>query len=83
VNLRQYYPPDAMRAGFEGDVVLRLLIDSDGSIAKVEVVSDPGQGLAAAARKAILAEYRFSPAKVNGVPVATTVPFTIHFTIPD
>jgi periplasmic protein TonB len=83
VNLRKYYPPDAMRAGFEGDVVLRLLIDSDGSIAKVDVISDPGQGLGAAARKAIVAEYRFSPAKVNGTAVATTVPFTMHFTISD
>ncbi|HEX2816284.1 MAG TPA: TonB family protein [Phenylobacterium sp.] len=83
VNLRKYYPPEAMRAGFEGDVVLRLLIDSDGSIVKVDVISDPGQGLGAAARKAIVSEYRFSPAKVNGTAVATTVPFTMHFTISD
>jgi protein TonB len=82
VNLRKYYPPEALRQGFEGDVVLRLLIDSDGSIAKVDIVSDPGQGLGPAAAKAVR-EYRFRPAKVNGVPVATTVPFTIHFTIPD
>jgi protein TonB len=82
VNLRKYYPPEAMRAGFEGDVVLRLLIDSDGSIVKVDVISDPGQGLGAAARRAI-ADYRFSPAKVDGAAVATTVPFTIHFTISD
>src|SRR5258705_164079 len=26
-------------------------------------------------------DMRLSPAKVNGVPVATTVPFTIHFTL--
>jgi len=82
VNLRKYYPEAALRSGFEGDVVLRLLIDSDGSLAKVEIVSDPGEGLGAAAMKAIR-EYRFSPAKVNGTPVATTVPFTLHFTIPD
>ena len=62
--------------------MLRLLIDSDGSLAKVEVISDPGEGLGAAAMKAIR-EYRFSPARVNGTPVATTVPFTLHFTIPD
>lgn len=82
VNLRRYYPPDALRSGFEGDVVLRLLIDSDGSIAQIQVISDPGQGLGPAAAKAIH-EYRFSAAKVNGTAVATTVPFTLHFTIPD
>src|SRR5260221_74762 len=27
VNLRKYYPQQALRSGFEGDVVLRLLID--------------------------------------------------------
>jgi len=80
LNLRKYYPARAKKSGFEGDVVLRLLIDSDGSIAKVDVVSDPGEGLGPAAAQAVR-ELRFSPAKVNGVAVATTVPFTIHFTL--
>jgi protein TonB len=81
VNLRKYYPQQALRDGFEGDVVLRLLIDADGSIAKVDVVSDPGEGLGAAAALAVKKEYRFAPATVNGTPVATTVPFTVHFTL--
>ena len=80
LNLRKYYPPRAKKSGFEGDVVLRLLIDADGTIAKVDVVSDPGEGLGPAAAQAVR-EMRFSPAKVNGVAVATTVPFTIHFTL--
>lgn len=81
VNLRKYYPPGAVKDNFEGDVVLRLLIDSDGSVAKVDIISDPGEGLGAAAAKMVKTEYRFSPASVNGVPVATTVPFTVHFTL--
>jgi protein TonB len=81
VNLRKYYPPPALKDGFEGDVVLRLLIDEDGSVARIEIISDPGQGLGAAAARMVKAEYRFSPAKVNGTPVATTVPFTVHFTL--
>jgi periplasmic protein TonB len=81
INLRKYYPPQALKEGFEGDVVLRLLIDSDGSVAKVDIVNDPGSGLGPAAAKMVKAEYRFSPATVNGVPVATTVPFTVHFTL--
>lgn len=81
VNLRKYYPQPALRAGFEGDVVLRLLIDADGTVAKVDIVSDPGEGLGPAAAEAVRREYRFAPATVNGVPVATTVPFTVHFTL--
>ena len=81
VDLRKYYPPPALKDGFEGDVVLRLLIDDDGSVVRIEIISDPGQGLGAAAARMVKAEYRFSPAKVNGTPVATTVPFTVHFTL--
>ena len=79
-EIRRFYPSDALKSEFEGDVVLRLLIDSDGSIAKVDVVNDPGRGLGAAAVQAIR-EFRFAPGKVNGTAVATTVPFVIHFVI--
>lgn len=80
VDIRKYYPPDAKKAEFEGDVILKLLIDSDGSIARISVVVDPGQGLADAAKLAVR-EYRFAPGTVDGTPVATTVPFTVHFTL--
>lgn len=80
VDINRFYPVEARKKEFEGEVVLRLLIDADGSIAKVEVISDPGEGLGAAAIKAVR-EFRFSPAKVNGVAVATTVPFKISFVI--
>jgi len=80
VDIRKYYPDEAKKKEFEGDVVLKLLIDSDGSIAKVTVVSDPGEGLGAAAVKAVH-EFQFAAGTVDGVAVATTVPFTLHFTI--
>jgi protein TonB len=80
LNLRKYYPPHARKNEFEGDVVLRLLIDADGTVAKVDIISDPGEGLGAAAALAVR-ELRFTSPKVNGVPCATTVPFTVHFTM--
>jgi protein TonB len=80
LNLRKYYPPQARKLEFEGDVVLRLLIDADGSVAKVDIIVDPGEGLGAAAARAVR-ELRFTSPKINGVPCATTVPFTVHFTM--
>src|SRR5437667_366129 len=71
----------ALKEGFEGDVKLRILIDADGSVAKVDILLDPGEGLGEAAARMVKAEYRFAPATVNGTPVATTVPFTVHFTL--
>ena len=80
LDIRKYYPPPALKKEFEGDVVLRLLIDSDGSIAKVDIVSDPGEGLGPAAARAVH-ELHFTPGKVNGNAVATTISFTIRFVI--
>jgi protein TonB len=80
VDLRKYYPPAALKKEFEGDVILRLLIDADGTVVKVDLVSDPGEGLGAAALRAVR-DYRFAPAKINGVPVATTVSFPFRFVI--
>ena len=82
VNLRKYYPEEAKKNGFEADVVLRLMIDSDGSIVKVAVTNDPGEGLGDAAKLAIH-ELKFSPAKVDGVPVATSISFVLRFTLND
>ncbi|GAC1345289.1 MAG: hypothetical protein NVSMB23_21250 [Myxococcales bacterium] len=76
--LQKYYPEEARRHDFEGDVVFRLLIDSDGSVAKADLLRDPGQGLGAAGLRAIR-ECPFTPAKVNGEAVATSIAFTLHF----
>jgi protein TonB len=80
-SLKKFYPPAALKKEFEGDVVLRLLIDSDGKVVKAEVISDPGEGLGPAAVRAALEALHFTPPKVNGVPCATTVPFTMHFVV--
>src|SRR5438105_5506888 len=80
VDIRRYYPKEALRRGREGEVVLRLTIDFDGSIAEASVVRDPGDGMGAAALRA-LREFRFAPCKVGATPVATAIPFVIRFVI--
>lgn len=79
-SLRPFYPEAARQRGIEGDVVLRLLVDSDGSLAKVEVIGDPGGGLGAAGARAIR-QFRFRPGKVGGQPVATTITYVLHFVL--
>jgi protein TonB len=80
VDIRRHYPKDALRQGKEGEVQLRLTIDSDGSIAEATVVRDPGDGMGAAALRAVR-EFRFAPGKVGASPVATEIPFVIRFVI--
>jgi protein TonB len=47
------YPPNAKRAGIEGDVLLRILIGTDGRVTVLDVVSG-NQMLRDAARQAVL-----------------------------
>jgi protein TonB len=79
-DLKQYYPREAQQRGLEGDVVLRIIVDADGSVAKVDVLSEPGQGLGAAGVRAMRA-FRFNPGKLSGSPVATTITYTLHFVL--
>jgi|1185.fasta_scaffold03369_4 TonB family protein len=80
VDIRRYYPKEALQRGIEAEVILRLTIDSDGSIAEASVVRDPGEGLGAAALRAVR-EFRFAPGRVGATPVATAIPFVIRFVI--
>ena len=79
-SLRPFYPEAARQRGVQGDVVLRLLIDADGSLAKVDVIGDPGAGLGAAGERAIR-QFHFRPGKVGGQPVATTITYVLHFVL--
>ena len=77
-DLKEFYPREAQANGFEGDVLLKLLIDGDGSLARIELLKDPGQGLGEAGLRAI-GRFRFRAARLNGASVATTITFVLHF----
>lgn len=64
------YPASARRAGVEGVVELKLVINTNGVVESAELVRGPGYGLNEAALAAIK-EFVFSPAKIgdNKVPV--------------
>jgi protein TonB len=76
------YPKAALDAGFEGSVVLKIVIDSTGRVRKATVVKDPGYGLGAAAVKGALKYFRFKPGEVNGQIVNTDWTFTVTFELP-
>ena len=79
-DLRRFYPAEARRKEREAAVVLRLWLDASGAVTRAEIVSNPGDGLGEAALRAA-PELRFSPARLQGQPVATSVPFTLHFVL--
>lgn len=80
VDIKKYYPPAALKEGFEGAVSLQLVIAADGTLQSATVTHDPGAGLGEAALRAIR-EFRFSSGRLNGERVRAVIPFVIRFVI--
>jgi TonB family protein len=76
------YPPQALDAGFEGAVTLRIVVDTFGRVRRATVLKDPGYGLGAAAVKIATHYFRFRPGQRGGHAVATEMPFTVYFELP-
>lgn len=61
------YPRDAMRDGASGTVLLEVLVDVDGRPLEVKIAHSSGhRGLDNAARRHVLAKWRFEPAVRDG-----------------
>jgi protein TonB len=64
------YPAIALRKGWQGTVVLRVRVGTDGRPLAVEVARSSGHAvLDAAARRQVLARWRFQPAQRDGIAV--------------
>ncbi len=74
------YPRSAERAGIEGVVDLKIVVDTKGRVQEAEVVRGPGFGLNEAALAAVK-ECLFSPARVGDRPVAVQMIYKYEFRI--
>jgi protein TonB len=64
------YPREAMREGAQGTVMLRVLVDTDGTPLEVSIDKSSGnKSLDREARQHVLKNWRFRPAMRDGVPV--------------
>jgi TonB family protein len=74
------YPPDALRAGREGTVLLEMLVTVTGAVDSVLVAESPDPDLAAAAVDAAR-RCTFSPAMAAGAPVPVWLQFAYTFSV--
>ncbi|MYB32185.1 MAG: M56 family metallopeptidase [Acidobacteria bacterium] len=74
------YPPEALAAGAEGVVVVEAAISSTGEVTDVEVVRSVP--LLDEAAVAAVAEWRYTPALLDGEPVSTRMTVSVTFTRP-
>lgn len=73
------YPPQALRRGERGTVVVRAEIGPDGVPTSTSIVSGSGSRLLDRAAVDAVKRWRFRPAEANGQPTVGTVTVPIEF----
>jgi hypothetical protein len=82
VQIKPEYTNEMIAHQVQGIIKARLLIDIDGAVKEVEVLNDLGFGTKDLARATFL-KWKFEPGKVDGVPKATWITFSIRFVLLD
>jgi len=78
------YSESALKAKYEGNVLLEAVITPDGYASRIRVVKGPDQGLGVEGKAIeVLGRWRFNPAQgPTGKPVAVQIPIQIAFHLP-
>jgi periplasmic protein TonB len=78
-DLRPPYPLSKLDLGQEAVLRLRLTIDERGRVTSVEPVGAADPAFLAAARKHLLAKWRYKPATEDGRPVRSSTQISLRF----
>ena len=81
-NALPRYPEQARRLGWQGRVLLRIWIDQQGSVTRVQVEESSGHSLLDAAAVTSVRTWRVQPAQRGGQPVAGSWLLPIRFRQP-
>ena len=76
-EIQPTYPPLAKQARIQGDVVIDSVIDTQGHVTEMKVMS--GSPLLVEAAEQALAQWKYQPTLLNGQPVAVDMLVTLHF----
>ena len=77
--LRPPYPPSKIAREEEASLKLRLSIDARGRVTAVAPVGPADPAFLEAARRHLMAKWRYKPATEDGRPVASTTVITLRF----
>ena len=79
-EVKAIYSEEARRANITGDVVMEVVVRSDGTVGSARVTRGLGYGLDERATAAVR-QWRFEPARRLGVPVDVVVEVAMEFTL--
>lgn len=79
VDVRPLYPLDLLADGVSGSVVLKGLVTPQGTVTDIKVIREAHEKLAAAASAAV-AQWQFTPTRLNCLPVEVELNVTVNFT---
>ncbi|MBU4500818.1 MAG: energy transducer TonB, partial [Gammaproteobacteria bacterium] len=81
-NPKPPYPALSRRLGEEGTVRLSILVNADGSVARLELVKSSGHPrLDQSAMNTVQSSWKFEPARQGDTPIAGWVTVPIQFTL--
>jgi protein TonB len=78
-NPKPIYPQEARRKGYEGEVILKVEVLSNGQVGQVEVKKSSGHALLDRSALAAVKQWKFVPAKKGGAQVPLWVNIPIKF----
>jgi TonB family protein len=73
------YPPSAEKSKTEGVVFLRFIINADGTVGDIKIISSPSADLGQEAARVIKTSPKWKPATLNGKPIPHSYEVPIHF----
>ena len=82
-ELKPPYPASKLAGGEEADLKLLLTVDEGGRVRAVEPLGRADSAFLSAARRHIMAHWRYRPATSDGRGVATTLVITLRFRLDD
>jgi len=78
-NPKPAYPALARAAGIEGEVVVELIIDKDGTVRQFSILSTRGHQQFALETSKVIRHWRFPPPRLEGEPVKVKYEYTVVF----
>jgi periplasmic protein TonB len=82
VRAQPTYPFEMKRAGINGEVILRFIVDANGDVSNVEVVSSSQREFESAAIQAVQ-KWKFKPGRKGGKAVASRMQIPMNFNLND